>query len=64
MEDAVAGHRAVNSGKRVGVESVAGFSEGVIARAWCPGLSESECGGEMVKDSEVTFGTSCVGDVK
>ena len=64
MEDVVAGHRAVNSWKRVGVESVAGFSEGIIARAWCVALSEAESGGEKVKNDEITFGASSVGDVK
>ena len=55
VEDAVAGHRAVSSGKRVGIESVAGFSEGIIARAWCMAFSEAESGGEMVENCEVTF---------
>ena len=64
MEDVVAGHRAVNCGKGIGIESVAGFSEGIIAGAWCMVLSEAESGGEKVKNGEITFGASCVGDVK
>ena len=64
MEDVVAGHRAVNRGKGIGIESVAGFAEGIIAGAWCMVLSEAKSDGEKVKNSEIAFGASGVGDVK
>ena len=50
VENVVAGHRAVNRGKGKGIESVAGFSQGIIAGAWCMVLSETESGGEKVKN--------------
>ncbi len=34
MEDVVAGHRAINRGKEVGIVTVAGFTECIIAGAW------------------------------
>ena len=34
MEDVVAGHRAMNRGKGIGIVTVAGFTERVIAGAW------------------------------
>ena len=64
VEDVVAGHRAVNRGKGIGIVAVAGFTERIIAGAWCVVFTEAESGGEKVKNGEITFAASGVGDVK
>jgi hypothetical protein len=48
----------------LGIESVAGFTEGIIAGAWGMVFAETESDGEKMKDSEITFGAGGVGDVK
>ena len=64
MEDLVAGHWAVGRGKGIGIVAVAGFAESIIAKAWCVILSDTEGGGDEVKDCEVSFASGGVGDVK
>ena len=64
VENVVAGHRAMNRGKGVGIEMVAGLTEEIIAGAWCMVLAEAVGSGEKVKDKEIGFGACGFSDVK
>ena len=63
VEDVVAGHWAMDRGKWVGIEVVAGLSEENIAGVLCMTLAEFIGGGDQVKDGQIGFGACCFSDV-
>jgi hypothetical protein len=57
MENLESRHRAIDRGNWVGIETVAGFAEGIVAGAWGLKLTKAGGSGEKVKDKEIVFGS-------
>ncbi len=66
MENLESRHRAIDRGNWVGIVTVAGFAEGVVAKAgaWRIELTKPGGCGEKVKDEEIGFGACGCRDVR